>query len=121
MENETQAEPARRKRGGLLIEPAGRTLEFGVPARSTGGGGPTDTDSAVNLNCDDPCSSSQSVFIRVLFIGVFLPSWLRRCYGEFLRAVVRWLNIVLVFAMSFAFLAIFAVKQRCVLAVNQGL
>jgi len=65
VESETQAELARRRRGGLLIEPAGRILVFGAPARSTGGGGPTDTDSAVNLGCDDPCSSSQSVIISV--------------------------------------------------------
>jgi len=61
MESETQAEPARRGRGGLLIGSAGRTLVFGASTRSTGGGGPTDTDSAANLGCDDPCRSTESV------------------------------------------------------------
>jgi len=34
---------------------------------------------------------------------------------RFLRAMVRWLLNLMVFAMFFAFLAIFAVKLRCVL------
>jgi hypothetical protein len=33
-------------------------------------------------------------------------------YLRFLRAMVRWLKNVMVFAMFFAFLAIFAVKLR---------
>jgi len=54
-ESETQAEPARRRRGGLLIESAGRTPVFGASTRSTGGGGPTDTDPAANFGCDVIC------------------------------------------------------------------
>ena len=53
---------------------------------------------------------------------VFLISFARRrdgiCvdqrYLRFLRAVVRWLINAMVSAMNFAFLAIFAVKLRCV-------
>ena len=52
IERQTQAETARRRRGGLLIGSAGRTLVFGVSTRSTGGGGPTDTDSAAIIDCD---------------------------------------------------------------------
>ena len=69
-ESETQAEPARRRRGGLLIEPAGRTLVFGTPARSTGGGGPTDTDSAALIGCD--ASASLRHCVSALKCDVFM-------------------------------------------------
>jgi len=36
----------------LLIESAERTLVFVPPIQSTGGGGPTDTDSATIIGCD---------------------------------------------------------------------
>jgi len=52
IECQTQAETARRRCVGLLIGSAGRTLVFGVSTRSTGGGGPTDTDSAAIIDCD---------------------------------------------------------------------
>ena len=61
IESGSKAEPARRRRGGLLIESAGRTPVFGASIRSTGGGGPTDTDSAANLGRDVIC-----VYLRYL-------------------------------------------------------
>ena len=69
IESIRRVKPRRSRRAvgaaSLLIESAERTLVFVPPIQSTGGGGPTDTDSAANLDCDDPCQSHQSMIIRV--------------------------------------------------------
>ena len=50
--SETQAEPTRRRRGELLFWVLVAKAAFAASTRSSSGGGPTDTDSAVITGCD---------------------------------------------------------------------